>query len=516
MSIAPRDANGTATRSFCGGHPRWFGQRQYAALRPAPARCRTTWHLVGKRHGFEPFGRFDRTGPTHLGDHVAGPAHDDRVALADVLALRPRPRCAASPVPIVTPPTNTGSMMANGVTMPGPPRVHRDLPQQRRALLGRELVRDRPPRRVRRGAQLLLLGDRVDLDDHAVDLVVDRVPVALPSLAERRTPRRATRRPRWPGSPGARPRGGRSAPRSARRTGAPSAYSTPWHHRRSGRDRPTRRGPSAAATRPRRCAGWRTPARRGRAARRSAARTPLTGKYTSPRTSSTGGRPVPAELDRHLTGSCGCSRVTSSPVSPSPRVAPRTNAPSSYDTHDREAVDLQLAHEPRPRRRCRARRASPRPPARPRRTRCPATASGRGACTGREQVGRGAADALGRTVGRDQLGELGLERLELLDHLVVVEVGDLGVVQHVVAVRVVVDLLVQLLDPLPRVGQPPLLRPAPLLRLVRASLVSAGSCLGSNAHDRPPMPPARGCRPGRRGRRGPPSRRGPLRGAGGT
>ena len=49
--------------------------------------------------------------------------------------------------------------------------LHADLAQHRRLLLGRELVRDRPPRRLARVAELVLERERVDLDDHAVDLV---------------------------------------------------------------------------------------------------------------------------------------------------------------------------------------------------------------------------------------------------------------------------------------------------------------------------------------------------------
>ena len=53
---------------------------------------------------------------------------------------------------------------------------------------------------------------------------------------------------------------------------------------------------------------------------------------------------------------------------------------------------------------------------------------------GREQVGRRAADALRGRVGRDELGEALLELAELAHQLVVLGVGDLGVVQDVVAV----------------------------------------------------------------------------------
>ena len=59
------------------------------------------------------------------------------------------------------------------------------------------------------------------------------------------------------------------------------------------------------------------------------------------------------------------------------------------------------------------------------------------------------ADALRRRVGRDQLGVLGLERLQLAEQRVVDVVADLRVVEDVVAVVVVRDLLAQLGD-LPR------------------------------------------------------------------
>ena len=47
------------------------------------------------------------------------------------------------------------------------------------------------------------------------------------------------------------------------------------------------------------------------------------------------------------------------------------------------------------------------------------------------------ADALGRRVGRDELGVLGLDRAQLVEQRVVDVVADLGVVEHVVAVVVV-------------------------------------------------------------------------------
>jgi hypothetical protein len=55
-----------------------------------------------------------------------------------------------------------------------------------------------------------------------------------------------------------------------------------------------------------------------------------------------------------------------------------------------------------------------------------------------------AADALGRRVGRDQLRMLSLDPAELVDQSVVDIVPDLGVIEDVVAVAVVLEDLAQL------------------------------------------------------------------------
>jgi hypothetical protein len=65
-------------------------------------------------------------------------------------------------------------------------------------------------------------------------------------------------------------------------------------------------------------------------------------------------------------------------------------------------------------------------------------------------------DALGRRVGRDEAGMLLLERLQLVEQCVVCVVADLGVVEDVVTVTVVLDCPAQLGGALGRV--PPLLR----------------------------------------------------------
>jgi hypothetical protein len=62
-----------------------------------------------------------------------------------------------------------------------------------------------------------------------------------------------------------------------------------------------------------------------------------------------------------------------------------------------------------------------------------------------EAFARLAAHALGWRVGRDQRGMLAFQRLQLVDQAVELGVGNLRVVEHVVAMLVVADLLAQLL-----------------------------------------------------------------------
>ena len=66
----------------------------------------------------------------------------------------------------------------------GAAHVDPDVEELGRRLLGRVLERDRPPGRAGRRAEPPLQGVLVDLDDDAVDLVLDRVPVLLGALDE--------------------------------------------------------------------------------------------------------------------------------------------------------------------------------------------------------------------------------------------------------------------------------------------------------------------------------------------
>ena len=136
----------------------------------------------------KPFGTLGQHRADHLGDHVARLAYDHRVAGPHVLGLdlifvvqRRDPDCGA--------PDKDGFEHREGRCLALATDRHLDVAQQRRALLGRELVRDRPLRRVGCRAQRALAFDRIDLDDDAIDLVGEVVPMQLP-IFDVRTRRR--------------------------------------------------------------------------------------------------------------------------------------------------------------------------------------------------------------------------------------------------------------------------------------------------------------------------------------
>src|SRR5579872_4154412 len=109
-----------------------------------------------------------------VGNHVAGALDQHGIALAHVLA--------ADFVEVVERGVRNRHAgerhrleLCNRGERTDPPDVHRNLVDPRLGLLGLELERHRPSRRARDLAQLLLERKRVDLGDHAVGFVVERM-----------------------------------------------------------------------------------------------------------------------------------------------------------------------------------------------------------------------------------------------------------------------------------------------------------------------------------------------------
>ena len=122
-------------------------------------------------------------GAQHLRDHVAGLAHDDRVAHAHIFAQHL--------VLVVQRGAGNGRSrhqhrvhLSHRRQLARAPHLHGDVAQKRGLLLGRELERDGPARRAGRVAHGLLLRERVHLHHHAVDVVRQRIAAFQAFAAE--------------------------------------------------------------------------------------------------------------------------------------------------------------------------------------------------------------------------------------------------------------------------------------------------------------------------------------------
>ncbi len=212
MSAAPRLAQWPRRSSACAGQlDVRAAHGDLARLAPGGAAAAG----AVRRRG--PLGGAGRAHAEHraddLGDHVAGLAHDDGVADAHVLAAH---------LVLVVQRGARDRRAGDGHRVElrerrehaGAADLHADLAQHGRLLLGRELVGDRPARRLARVAELVLQRERVDLHHDAVDLVGQRV--ALLERARRRTrgPPRGPRTRSRRGSRGSRRRAATRAPRS--------------------------------------------------------------------------------------------------------------------------------------------------------------------------------------------------------------------------------------------------------------------------------------------------------------
>ena len=179
--------------------------------------------------------------PDDLGDHVAGLAQHHGVADQHALALRPRRRCAGWPARRSSRRPGPASITAERRDPAGAADVDADVEQLGVDLLRRVLERDRPARRAARRAEPALQAEVVDLDHHAVDLVLDVVAVLAVVLDERLHAGQVGRPP----APG--PRSAAPTPRARRTTrlrrdrrGRPRPCPTPCTTSCSPRDAVTR------------------------------------------------------------------------------------------------------------------------------------------------------------------------------------------------------------------------------------------------------------------------------------
>ena len=141
------------------------------------ARCSASPHTGqsgGNDHGADPSGRSESTGPHHLGNHLAGPAHDDGVAGTHVLG-RHLVLVVERGSPHRHPAHEHWLQPGEGGRLARRADRHLDVEQLGGPLLGRELVGDRPAGRLGVHAQPGLGRQVVDLDNHAVELVVQVV-----------------------------------------------------------------------------------------------------------------------------------------------------------------------------------------------------------------------------------------------------------------------------------------------------------------------------------------------------
>ena len=207
MSIAPRLTKCLMLSTICAGHER-LGQR--TATSPS---SRTTTRAAGRAV----LGHAPRAGraswaadalprpprerrPDDLRDDVAGALDDHVVAGRGCPCGGCRPRCAAWRRSTVTPPTCTGSSTANGVSTPVRPTLTSMLCSRVIAVVGANLKAIAQRGSWATSPRARCSGVLVHLDDHAVDVVVERGAAIRPGARTRRRPARSCRAAPRPGS----------------------------------------------------------------------------------------------------------------------------------------------------------------------------------------------------------------------------------------------------------------------------------------------------------------------------
>ena len=181
MSIPPRP---TKWPNSCASRAGQAGSGSTRGRRPRPGRpaCRRPGRSPASRTRARRRPSLDDRADD-LGDDVAGLLEDDPVADPDVLApdlvevVERRPRDGRA-----------GDLGRRQVgdrrQRPRPPDVRHDVLEERLDLLGRELEGDRPARRPADHPEARLLVEPVDLDDDAVGLVRQLVARLAPALGE--------------------------------------------------------------------------------------------------------------------------------------------------------------------------------------------------------------------------------------------------------------------------------------------------------------------------------------------
>ena len=398
----------------------------------------------------------------------------------------------------VVPPTNTGSSLATGVSLPVRP-TWMSMPFTRGrcscagylcATAQRGSRETKPSCSLQRAA--------VDLVDHAVDVERQRVALARRCAGESRPARRHPA-----------PRARSCADRQAHRSQRVEQRAVRGRHAPSRAPRPGRRRRSSAAA-GRRCAGssWRTaPAAALRGLTKVFSPLPRAARCVrAPRSRRGACRPrraprAPAPRSRSGAGGSGTDgadvlRHVLAGLAVAARRRLHQHAALVAQV-DRQAVELELAgvlDRRRVRRRARARGARGRRRLRRRRpwcrSRCGSTASAPHGAPARNRPARGRSRVGSASRRVQQFGMRGLERLQLLEQLVVLGVGDLRRVEHVVAMGVMVQLRAQLSRTPGRVDRSPLRRhadlpgPVPLRALLeqrRATAVPAAMSCDSRA-----------------------------------
>src|SRR3989440_93346 len=282
-------------------------------------------HRTGVRqlHGYGIRRTLVRDDADHFGDHIARTAHHHRVADPHVLAVHFADVVQGDVAHRHTADEHRGEARHRRERA-GPADLKLDSLHDRECLVGGKLVGDGPAWRPRQEAEALLVGALVELVDHAVDLIAQR---AAP-LAHLAIVREAARDP----AHRARVRAHRQAQRAQPLKQLPLA---------PGKARPLQRPEAVEERRQRpaavtRASSWRrlpaaalsgftntfSPRSRACSFMRSK---PASGMKISPRASSSAGASPRSR--------CGTARmvrtlaVTSSPLTPSPRVAERSSKP---------------------------------------------------------------------------------------------------------------------------------------------------------------------------------------------